>query len=76
MVNEFNNDEDDDEYDILEDIEPEDYILVLDGNGNLRGISLPEDITDEDDIPESIAKIVTLLLEKATDSKPTNQSLH
>lgn len=64
------------EYDILDDVNPEDYILVLDGNGTLRGISLPETITNEDEVPETIAKIITLLLEKAKQTKPSNESLH
>lgn len=73
MVNEFN---DDDEYDITQDVNPEDYILVLDGNGNLRGISLPEDLTDEDEVPEPIAKVIALLLEKSSNRKPAGEALH
>jgi hypothetical protein len=74
MANDFNDDTDG--YDILDDINPEDYILVLDGTGKLRGISLPESIEDEDDVPDTIAKVITLLLEHAKQSKPSNASLH
>lgn len=74
MVNEF--DDDNEAYDVLDDINPEDYILVLDGNGTLRGLSLPENLQDEDDVPESIAKIITMLLENAKQTKPANESLH
>jgi hypothetical protein len=67
---------DNEEYDILDDVNPEDYILVIDGNGVLRGISLPETITDEDEVPDTIEKVITMLLEKAKQTKPSNESLH
>lgn len=73
MSDEYNND---DEYDILDDINPEDYILVLDGNGKLRGISLPESIDDNDDVPDAIAKIMAILLVNKEDTKPDDAPLH
>lgn len=73
MNDDYNND---DEYDILDDINPEDYILVLDGNGKLRGISLPESIDDNDDVPDAIAKIMAILLVNKEDTKPDDAPLH
>ena len=43
----MNNDWLDEDYDVLEDIQPEDFVFVVDGSGQLKGISWPENLGNE-----------------------------
>lgn len=69
-------DAEDEGYDILEDIQPEDYIFVISPNGHLRGISFPEDLSDDEDVSSPVEDIVAFILENSIDTLPGNATLH
>ena len=70
------NDLDSEEYDVLEDIQPEDYVFVLNGAGQLKGISFPEDMESEDEVNPIIEEVIAFLLEKYKEMRPPNATLH
>ena len=70
-----NNIDFEDDYDVLDDIQPEDYIIVISGEGTLRGISLPENLADEDDINIIVEEVIKLLLKKNKEMT-VNKTLH
>lgn len=65
-----------DEYDVLEDIQPEDFVFVINGAGQLKGISFPETLTDTDEIDSTIEEIIAFLVEKHKEVRPPNATLH
>ena len=54
--------------DVLDDIHPEDYVFVVSPEGQLRGISLPED--DDQEISPELEKIVNYIVEISKEVKP------
>ena len=50
--------EDGDEF--HDEIEEEDYIFVIDSEGNLKSYALPEHLECEEEMPESIKKIMKI----------------
>ena len=67
----------DDEYDIFEDIQDEDFVFVVAGDGKLKGISLPTNLNDNDEINPAVAELINYLVTRMTDdTRPTNASLH
>lgn len=64
------------DYDILEDIKPEDYVFVIGPGGLLRGISFPEDMDVEDDVSPGVEDIVAFILKKTIGTTPENTTLH
>jgi len=51
--------EDIEEHDFLDSIEEEDFVLILDSNGNLKTMLLPETLMEN--IPENLIQILKVL---------------
>ena len=64
------------DFDILDDIQPEDYVFVISPDGALRGMSLPETLEDEDEITPVVEEIIQFLVEKTVLATPSNKSVH
>lgn len=65
-----------DDYDVLEDIQPEDFVFVVTSTGQLKGISFPEDMKDEDEVDLNVEEIITFLVKKVAETRPANATLH
>ena len=65
-----------DDYDVLEDIQPEDFVFVVNGTGQLKGISFPETLLDSDEVDPAIEEIIAFLVEKYKEVRPANATLH
>lgn len=64
------------EADILEDVQPEDFVFVVSNTGQLRGISWPEDMKDDDDVNPDVEEIIKFLVKKYTEVKPADVTVH
>ena len=65
-----------DDYDVLEDIQPEDFVFVITSTGQLKGISFPEDMRDEDEVDLNVEEIINFLVKKVAETRPANATLH
>ena len=65
-----------DDYDVLEDIQPEDFVFVVTSTGQLKGISFPEDMRDEDEVDLNVEEIINFLVKKVAETRPANATLH
>lgn len=64
------------EYDILEDVQDEDFVFVVNGSGQLKGISWPVDLKDDDEVNSNVEEIINFLVEKFKEVRPSNATLH
>lgn len=64
------------DYDVLEDIQPEDFVIVIDSAGQLKGISFPEDLDDNDTVDPAIEEIIAYLIDKHKNIRPADATLH
>jgi hypothetical protein len=64
------------DYDVLEDIQPEDFVFVITSTGQLKGISFPEDMNDNDDVDVNVEEIITFLVKKVAETRPAGATLH
>ncbi len=64
------------DYDVLDDIQPEDFVFVINNVGQLKGISFPEDLDDADTVDPAIEEIIAFLIKKYTEVRPANATLH
>jgi hypothetical protein len=65
-----------DEYDVLEDIQPEDFVFVITSTGHLKGISFPEEMQDQDEVDINVEEIINFLVKKVDETRPANATLH
>ena len=65
-----------DDYDVLEDIQPEDFVFVITSTGQLKGISFPEDMRDEDEVDLNVEEIINFLVKKVVETRPAGATLH
>jgi hypothetical protein len=66
-----------DEYDILEDIQDDDFVFVVNGSGLLKGISWPTTLEDEDDVDPNIEDLIAYMVKKVSEnSRPPDATLH
>ena len=65
-----------DDYDVLEDIQPEDFVFVVTNTGQLKGISFPEDMKDEDEVDLNVEEIINFLVKKVVETRPAGATLH
>jgi hypothetical protein len=65
-----------DEYDVLEDIQPEDFVFVITSTGQLKGISFPEEMQDQDEVDINVEEIINFLVKKVDETRPANATLH
>jgi hypothetical protein len=65
-----------DDYDVLEDIQPEDFVFVVTSTGQLKGISFPEDMQDEDEVDLNVEEIINFLVKKVAETRPASATLH
>ena len=65
-----------DDYDILEDIQPDDFVFVIDSRGTLKGISFPEDMQDDDEVDPTVEEIIDYLVKKHKEVRPAGVTLH
>jgi hypothetical protein len=64
------------EYDVLDDIQSEDFVFVINPAGQLKGISFPETFTDDDNVDPAIEEIIEFLIDKYKEVRPPNATLH
>ena len=64
------------DYDVLDDIQPEDYVFVINGVGQLKGISFPEELEDMDTVNPAIEEIIAFLIDKYKEIRPAGATLH
>ena len=67
---------DSDEYDVLEDIQDEDFVFVVNSKGQLKGISWPADLEDNDEVDQNVEDIIAYLVGKFTERRPPGVTLH
>ena len=66
-----------DEYDVLDDIQPEDFIFVMNSAGQLKGISFPETLEDDDEVDPNIEDIINFLVKLSAETiRPAGATLH
>jgi hypothetical protein len=65
-----------DEYDVLDDIQPEDFVFVINSAGQLKGISFPEEMQDQDEVDINVEEIINFLVKKVDETRPANATLH
>jgi hypothetical protein len=65
-----------DDYDVLEDIQPEDFVFVITSTGRLKGISFPEDMEDQDEVDLNVEEIINFLVKKVAETRPAGATLH
>ena len=70
------NDLDSDEYDVLEDIQDEDYVFVVNGSGQLKGISWPATLEDDEDLDINVEEIIKFLVGKFRETVPEGATIH
>lgn len=76
ITEELVKDLDSEEYDILEDIQDEDYVFVVNGSGQLKGISWPSTLEDDEDLNTNIEEIIKFLVSKFKESVPEGTTVH
>ena len=64
------------DYDVLEDIQDEDFVFVVSPNGQLKGISWPADLEDDSDVDQNIEEIISFMVKKFTEVRPAGVTLH
>ena len=64
------------EYDVLEDIQEDDFVFVVNSTGQLKGISFPETLGDEDTVDPVVEEIINYLIEKYKLVRPADATLH
>lgn len=64
------------DYDVLEDVQDDDYVFVVNSAGQLKGISFPVDMEDETVIDTNVEEIISFLVKKYTEVRPPNATLH
>lgn len=64
------------EYDVLEDIQDEDYVFVVSPNGQLKGISWPADLEDDSEVDQNVEEIINFMVKKFTEVRPAGVTLH
>lgn len=64
------------DYDVLDDVQDDDYVFVVNSAGQLKGISFPVDLEDEDTVDANVEEIITFLVKKYTEVRPPNATLH
>ena len=67
---------DSEDYDVLEDIQDEDFVFVVSPNGQLKGISWPADLEDDSDVDQNIEEIISFMVKKFTEVRPAGVTLH
>ena len=67
---------DSEEYDVLEDIQDEDFVFVVNSKGQLKGISWPADLEDNDEVDQNVEDIIAYLVGKFTERRPPGATLH
>jgi len=66
-----------DEYDVLDDIQPEDFVFVINSSGQLKGISFPETLEDDDEVHPNIEDIINFLAKLSAETiRPADATLH
>jgi len=65
-----------DDYDVLEDIQDDDFVFVVTASGHLKGISFPVDMKDDDEIDINVEEIINFLVKKITEVRPPDATLH
>lgn len=65
------------EYDVLEDIQDDDFVFVVNGSGQLKGISWPTTLEDEDEVDPNIEDLIAYMVKKVSEnSRPPDATLH
>ena len=64
------------DYDVLEDIQDDDFVFVVTSTGQLKGISWPVDYEDDTEVDMNVEEIITFLVKKYTEVRPPNVTLH
>lgn len=64
------------DYDVLEDIQDEDFVFVVNSAGQLKGISWPTDMEDDSEVDANVEEIITFLVKKFSEVRPPNTTLH
>jgi hypothetical protein len=65
------------EYDVLDDVQDDDFVFVVTSTGQLKGISFPVSMEDDDDVDPSIEEIINFLVDKCKDTVvPPGTILH
>jgi hypothetical protein len=65
------------EYDVLDDVQDDDFVFVVTSSGQLKGISFPVNMEDDDDVDPSIEEIINFLVGKYKDTVvPPGTILH
>lgn len=65
------------EYDVLEDIQDDDFVFVVNGLGQLKGISWPTTLEDEDQVDPNIEDLIAYMVKKVSEnSRPPGTTLH
>ena len=76
LIDEVLEDLDPDSYDVLEDIQPDDFVFVLNKCGQLKGISFPETMKDDDEVDPNVEEIINFMVEKFKNIVPAGTTLH
>ena len=64
------------DYDVLEDIQDDDFVFVVNSSGQLKGISWPVDLEDDDEVDLAIEDIINFLVTKHVEVRPEGVTLH
>lgn len=75
-LNDLINDENSTEADILENIEDDDFVFVVSSAGQLKGISWPVDMDEDEEVDPAIEELITFLLDNFNKSAPPDSKLH
>jgi hypothetical protein len=65
-----------DEYDVLDDIQPEDFVFVINSAGQLKGISFPEEMQDDEEIDPNVEEMISYIIKKGNDIMPAGTTIH
>lgn len=76
ITEELANDLESEDYDVLEDIQDDDFVFVVNSAGLLKGISWPVDIEDQDEVDDRVEEIIKFLIKKFNEVRPLNATLH
>lgn len=75
-LNDLINDENSVEADILENIEDDDFVFVVSSAGQLKGISWPVDMDEDEEVDPAIEELITFLLNNFNKLAPPDSKLH
>lgn len=76
LIDDLAKDLESEDYDVLDDIQPEDFVFVINSAGQLKGISFPETLEDADTVDPAIEDIIAYLIKKYTEVRPPNATVH